>query len=83
MGNLSPHEEEQHKYCPKDSNTWCKYWKGRISGCKTYDDDDAGLPSVFQSLLHGIFTRLTVKTLLVRCLKGFTQNQNESINAML
>ena len=79
--NSSP-LSEQHKYCPKGSGSWCKYWKDRFNGSKTYDDDTR-LPTVFQPLLKGLFSRLTEKELLERCLKGLTQNQNESINAML
>ena len=73
---------EQHKYCPKGSGSWCTYWKDRCNGSKTYDDDTC-LPTDFQPLLKGLFTRLAEKELIERCLKGLTQNQNESINAML
>ena len=27
---------EQHKYCPKGSGSWCKYWKDRCNGSNTY-----------------------------------------------
>ena len=79
--NSSP-LSEQHKHCPKGSGSWCKYWKDRFNGSKTYDDDTR-LPTVFQPLLQGLFSRLTEKELLERWLKGLTQNQNESINAIL
>ena len=25
--------EEQHKFCPKDKNTWCKFWEDKLHTC--------------------------------------------------
>ena len=41
------------------------------------------LPSISREELRPIFERLSSKTLLLRCLKGFTQNQNEALNNTL
>ena len=68
--------EEQHKYCPR--TTWCKFWNNR----EMYDDGKR-LSSAFIEHLKPIFTRLTKDELLNRCLQGFTQNQNESVNGVL
>ena len=69
---------EQHRFCPKHENTWCKYW----SKNKEYDQTNR-LPEVFMEELKPIFTRLSDEKLLKRCLKGLTQNQNESANGQL
>ena len=68
--------EEQHDYCPKDG--WCNSWESRDN----YDDGKR-LPAVIYDLLEPIFQRLSKNDLLNRCLRGMTQNQNESINGVL
>ncbi|XP_068700909.1 uncharacterized protein [Montipora foliosa] len=70
--------EEQHKLCPKDQDTWCKFWKDKAA----YKEDNR-LPCVFVEELKPIFTRLTSDDLLKRCLQGQTQNRNESVNGQL
>ena len=64
---------EQHANCPKCD--WCKYW----ANYPNYDPSKR-LPCVFVDALKPIFTRPTNEDILKRCLKGFTQNQNESLN---
>ncbi|XP_028405772.1 uncharacterized protein LOC114528348 [Dendronephthya gigantea] len=74
--------QEQHHYCPRSRDTWCKYWKDINEGTSTYSEDNR-LPPVFMEELEPTFTRLSNYDLLLRCLKGMTQNQNESANGML
>ena len=74
--------EKQHQYCPKDKNSWCKFWKDKLNGTSTYDESKR-LPAVFMEELDPIFTRLSSDDLLSRCLKGMTQNQNEAVNGQL
>ena len=64
---------EQHVNCPKYA--LCKYWVNNSN----YDPSKR-LPCIFADALKPIFTRLTNEDILQRCLKGFTQNQNESLN---
>ena len=74
--------EKQHLYCPKDKNSWCKFWKDKLKGTSTCDDSKR-LPEVFMEKLDPIFIRLSKVDLLSRCLKGMTQNQNEAVNGQL
>ena len=74
--------ELQHSQCPKGANTWCKFWKDKREGTTSYDDKKR-LPSVFQEELKPLFQRLSSDELLQRCLKGLTQNQNESFNSTI
>ena len=74
--------EEQHDLCPKDNLTWCKFWQDAKNKTATYSVEHR-LPSVFFNLLKPIFDRLSDVTLLQRCLKGITQNQNESLHGMV
>ncbi|CAB3995288.1 Hypothetical predicted protein [Paramuricea clavata] len=73
--------EQQHQYCPKSSDTWCKYWKDKADGTKLYNEDNQ-LPEVFMKQLDPLFTRLSNDDLLRRCFKGMTQNRNEAANGV-
>ena len=66
----------QHDLCPRAS--WCLFW----SSPDSYDDSKR-LPSVFYNELKPLFTRLSDDSLLGRCLRGLTQNQNEAANQVL
>ena len=68
--------KERHKYCP--NNSWCRY-KKKIP-CP---DKPHHLDPVFEKYLHPIYERLSDPALLSRCLPGFTQNANESINSLV
>ena len=74
--------KDQHSFCPRDSGTWCKYWKDKSEMTNEYDDAKR-LPNVFRSELKPIFDRLSDDTLLKRCLLGVTQNQNEALHGVL
>lgn len=62
----------QHKFCPSVKNPWCKYQK----------DISLGI-NVFRNELKPIFERLSEKSLLQRCPKGYTPNQNEALDNIL
>ncbi|CAH3044759.1 unnamed protein product, partial [Pocillopora meandrina] len=74
--------KKQHRHCPKDKDTWCKFWADMHNKTNTYDNSKR-LPAVFMKELDPIFKRLSDNALLSRCLQGFTQNQNESVNSQL
>ena len=73
---------QQHKHCPMNKSTWCKFWQDKLHNHGNYTEDSR-IPEVFKSELKYLFDRLSDETLLQRCLEGLTQNQNESINNML
>ena len=73
---------QQHRFCPQGAVSWCQYQKDQANNTNTYNTNKC-LPPVFRSQLKPIFTRLSDKTLLERCLKGLTQNANEAINSIL
>lgn len=75
-------KETQHRFCPIGSNSWCKWQQDRALGTAMYKGDDC-LPHVFLELLKPIFITLSDSTLLERCVRGTTQNNNESINAVV
>ncbi len=73
---------QQHKFCPRGKESWCRYWRDIATGTNTYNENSR-LPSVFFNELQPIFNRLSDSDLLKRCLLGLTQNQKESLNGRL
>ena len=74
--SLKLNDKERHQFCP--SNSWCKYKKGLV--CK---DKPHHLDAVFEAPLLKIYERLSEPALLQRCLPGYTNNANESINSLV
>ena len=71
--------EERHKYCPKGEDTWCLYQKTN----QEVEKQSHYLDKVFLELLKPTFIRLSDRALLFRCLPGYSQNQNESLNGVV
>ena len=69
---------EQHSLCPTGITSWCKFNRER-----TLYTENNRIPYIFKKELEPIFIKLSDDTLLMRCISGHTQNQNESINGML
>ena len=74
--------EEQHEYCPKGKDSWCKFQKDKASGTDTYTTQKC-LPAKFLHKLKPTFDDLSSTDLLSRCLEGYTQNANESLHGMI
>ena len=72
----------QHKFCPKGEKSWCKFNSDIVTGLSTYSQKQR-LPFVFYKELKPIFERLSGKELLKKCLRGLTQNPNESLNNLI
>ena len=73
---------KQHRFCPAGNNSWCKWQQDLATGTTTYKGDDC-LPEVFLELLRPTFMTLSDSKLLERCVRGATQNPNESINCLV
>ena len=73
---------KQHRFCPRDESSWCKWQQDKATGTWTYSDEEC-LPSVFLDVLKETFIALSETTLLERCVLGATQNQNESLNSLV
>lgn len=74
--------KKQHSYCPKGKDSWCKFNNDLKTKKKTYSESQR-LPCVFSEPLKPIFHRLAATELLQKCLKGLTQNPNESFNNLI
>ena len=73
-----PDDKERHKYCPAGDDSWYSY---RKQG--TFQRKDHHLDAVFLEFLLPEFKRLSDYSLLLRCLPGYSQNANESINSLV
>ena len=71
-------KNERHKFCPDKTEkyNWCEWKNGKNLKHREYHLVPEYLP-----FLSPIFERLSQKSLLKRCLYGFSQNPNESLNA--
>ena len=71
-----------HIHCPDGKESWCGFKRDVACGTKDYRPGK-GLPKDVIAEVKPIFARLSEPSLLERCLHGKTQNQNESLNAMI
>ena len=56
-----PEKQERHAFCPRESNSWCKYWQnGGSEDCKS----SVTLRKVIKGLLVPIFLDLRDDNLL-------------------
>ena len=75
---VSSQSRPLHDYCPDGPDSWCGLKKDK----RTYKHG-SGLPLPIIAKGKPIYQRLSDKTLLKKCLHGKTQNQNESLNALV
>ena len=72
-------DKSRHRFCPDGEKSWCSY---KRTG-KKVEDKPHYLDPIFLQLLKPIFKRLSDRSLLLRCLPGYSQNQNECLNSVV
>ena len=75
-------EDERHKYCPRTASSCCKWWSDKDNGERRYKKN-MNLPLAIMEELKPIFKDLSNDDLLLKCLHGQTQNENECLNAFV
>ena len=80
--SVSTDLEPQHEYCPTGDQPWCKYQRA-ISLSEQPPHHTPKIPVDLAEYVKPIFTHLSHRTLLEKCLLGATQNQNESFNNLV
>ncbi|KAK3873554.1 hypothetical protein Pcinc_021430 [Petrolisthes cinctipes] len=75
----------KHHLCPKSSESWCFYQKALALGKEPQSHSEMKvsftlLPDQLQ-LVRKVYERLTNDDMMKRCLKGHTQNPNESFHS--
>lgn len=76
---ISTNDNPRHEFCPKGADSWCKY--NSAQALRTSFDHPAPLHSDVAKHILPLYTDLSRKDLLERCLGGYTQNSNESFNS--
>lgn len=81
---ISTNEKPQHHLCPEGPRSWCA-WQLRkaITGDEINHEHDPAMSNEVFEGIKPIYKELSSDELLTRCLGGFTQNSNESFNAMV
>ena len=69
--------KQRHEFCNK---TWCLYKKFPN---KDFKNQEHHLDPVFLEFLRPTYEKMKIPNLLRRCLPGFSQNQNESLNSLV
>lgn len=81
---ISTDKNPQHDKCPKDPNSWCTWQRASaMNTLSSYKHDYDPLPSEVSSAIKPIYEELSKEELLERCVGGFTQNNNESLNQLI
>ncbi len=75
-------DKPQHHLCPTGKESWCGYQRDVANNTHKYQHNHP-LPAAVADEIKVIFIALSDDALLSSCLHGGTQNQNESINALI
>lgn len=81
----STDEDPKHALCPIDANSWCWYQKALASGVEppSHSTKKIKLNSVVIEHLRPMYQKFSNVELLQRCIRGGTQNTNESLHHMV
>ncbi|KAK8721717.1 hypothetical protein OTU49_012530, partial [Cherax quadricarinatus] len=80
----STDEKPQHHLCPTGDNSWCFYQKAVAANLPppshTTMKVQLQLEPAYMKKVHNIYKDLTTDEMMRRCVKGRTQNANESLH---
>ena len=75
-------EDVRHQFCPRAIDSWCKWQVDRINETNKYKPK-VNLPNSIKQLIYPVFKDLSSDDLLSKCLRGRTQNSNESFHQII
>ena len=82
--NNSTDENPQHVKCPSGENSWCEWQKAAAADAlESFKHSYTALPTDVLKAMKLIYEDLSKDALLQRCLGGFRQNNNESLNQVI
>lgn len=80
----STDENPQHKKCPSGADSWCEWQKAAAANAlDSFKHTYSALPEDVLNAIKPIYEDLSKDALLERCVGGFTQNSNESLNQLI
>ena len=77
--SISDDEHHDHQFCPTGSDSWCKFNRALADNVEP-PKHTPKLPKDLGPFIKPVFTALSKRELLEKCVLGATQNQNESFN---
>ena len=77
----SSNERPRHHLCPEGPDLWCKWQVAKATG-KEYSHKEP-LPDAIVQILRPIYARLVSRSLLEKCVHGYTQNANEALHSIV
>ena len=80
--NKSTDDNPDHDLCPEGENSWCGFQRDAAKGTSDYIHKDP-IPEAVANAILPTFEALSEESLLMKCLHGGTQNQNEAINGLI
>lgn len=80
---MSTDENPQHDNCPPGEDSWCSWQKAKATGALDEYVHKSPMSEIVFSAVKPVYEELTSDNLLTRCIGGFTQNSNESLNAVV
>ena len=75
----STDETPHHHLCPEGKESWCKWQSAKAQGL-LYKHKNP-IPEAIVALIQPIYARLGSRSLLEKCVEGYTQNANESLHS--
>lgn len=82
----STDKKPQHGNCPEGPDSWCAWQRASATNTlSSFKHDYTPLPDDVLTAMKPIYEDLTISKdeLLERCVGGFTQNNNESLNQLI
>ncbi|XP_043270679.1 uncharacterized protein [Venturia canescens] len=80
----STDKNPQHGNCPKGPNSWCAWQRASATNTlSSFKHDYTPIPDDVLTAMKPIYEDLSKDELLERCVGGFTQNNNESLDQLI
>lgn len=74
----------QHQNCPSGKDSWCEWQQAAAkNNLKSFKHSYTAIPEDVLKAIKPIYENLSSDALLERCVGGFTQNNNESLNQLI
>ncbi|XP_067208399.1 uncharacterized protein [Linepithema humile] len=80
---ISTDKNSQHDNCPQGADSWCSWQKAKAASKLHEYTYKEPLSDIVYQAIKPIYENLSTDDLLTRCLGGYTQNNNESLNALV
>lgn len=78
------HRCQNHSLCKQGAASWCFFQRAVAMNVEPVPKKESSyLPAEFAEILAPIIDRLCSEDLMLRCIMGYDQNRNESLNSLI